>query len=127
MKPVQVAIAIIHRQGRCFAQRRDPAARVLPGLWEFPGGKLEAGEAPETALLRELREEIHWTPAGVRALPSLLHPQGQPELAIHPFLCHGAGQLRTSLAWGWFTADELWALPMPAANFALLENLNNYL
>ena len=52
-----VAAALIDADGRVLVQQR-PAGKPMAGLWEFPGGKLEEGETPEAALMRELREEL---------------------------------------------------------------------
>ena len=52
-----VAVALVDSDGRVLLQRR-PAGKAMAGLWEFPGGKLEAGETPEASLIRELREEL---------------------------------------------------------------------
>ena len=118
-----MAVALILRQGRCFAQRREPAAARCPGLWEFPGGKLEPGETPRAALLRELVEEIGWRPDRVAALAVLRHAYPDHSVALHPFLCEGPGEPRTALAWGWFTRAELARLPMPEANRGLLAQI----
>ena len=121
MTGTDVAVALILDRGRCFAQRRDSGSRSCPGLWEFPGGKLEPLESPEAALLRELAEEIGWRPRRTEAMPVLRHDYPGFSVALHPFLCEGAAAPRTALAWGWFTRAELARLPMPAANGALLE------
>jgi mutator protein MutT len=123
---VAVAVAIIRHRGRCFLQRRDPAARIAPGLWEFPGGKLEPGEAPRAALVRELLEETGWAPDLAAPLEPLVHAYPYGQVALHPFLCDVPGPrpaLATGLAWGWFTAAELARLPMPEANQRLLRVL----
>lgn len=60
---VQVAIAILYRDGKFLSQLRDNIAGIVyPGHWGLFGGHLEAGETPEIALLRELEEEIGYTP-----------------------------------------------------------------
>lgn len=57
MKEITVAAGILWDNGRCLAARR-PAGKPSAGFWEFPGGKIESGETPECALVRELHEEL---------------------------------------------------------------------
>ena len=52
-----VACALIDPDGRVLIAKR-PADKAMPGLWEFPGGKIEPGERPEDAIIREIREEL---------------------------------------------------------------------
>ncbi|HLO68107.1 MAG TPA: NUDIX domain-containing protein [Holophaga sp.] len=120
MTLLQVSLALIEDGGRFFVQRRDPAARRFPGLWEFPGGKAEPGEDPREALLRELREELDWEPAALEALPALRYAYPGLQVAFSPFLCRGPQRPSTALAWGWFAAPQLARLPMPEANRHLL-------
>jgi mutator protein MutT len=61
--PIEVVAAVVWRDGRVLLTQRPPGG-PLGGLWEFPGGKIEPGETPEQALVREIEEEI-----GVRATP----------------------------------------------------------
>ena len=121
MKTVAVAIALLSREGRWFLQRRDLAAGHLAGAWEFPGGKIEPGESPEAALMRELREELAWAPAGMRALEPLTHAYPDRTVILHPFVAAGPDLPRAALAWGWFTAAEAARLKVPEANAPLLE------
>jgi 8-oxo-dGTP diphosphatase len=123
MTGLDVAVALILDHGRCFAQRRDLAAWRFPGLWEFPGGKLEPGEAPRAALLRELLEELDWRPRRVTELPALRHVYPDFAVALHPFLCEGPAAPRTTLSWGWFTRTEMARLAMPEASRELLEQI----
>ena len=123
MKVVDVAIAVIWRGGRLFLQRRDPAGAVLPGRWELPGGKVEAAEAPEAALRRELQEEVGLAAGTLRGLPILEHVYPDQTVHLHPFEVQVSGEPRTALAWGWFTPEEALRLPIPEANRALLEAL----
>lgn len=119
-RPVDVALALLAREGRWLLQRRDPAAAHLPGLWEFPGGKLEAGETPERALRRELQEELGWAPGALRPLEPLRHAYAERTVVLHPFLAEGPARPHTPLAWGWFTAAEAARLPVPEANGPLV-------
>ena len=126
MKSVRVAIALLRREGHWFMQRRDLASAHLPGLWEFPGGKVEAGESPEAGLRRELREELGWEPGALEALDPIRHAYPDREVELHPFVAEGPALPRTPLAWGWFRAAEAGRLPVPEANaslMALLERL----
>ncbi|HJW09370.1 MAG TPA: NUDIX domain-containing protein [Holophagaceae bacterium] len=113
-----VVLALIRRDGRWFLQRRDPANPVLPGLWEFPGGKTEAGEMQADALRRELREEVGANLLGARPWPVLDGP-----VRLHPFLVTTEEAPHTSLAWGWFTPQEMARMPVPPRNHALIERL----
>lgn len=123
MTGLDVAVALIFDHGRCFAQRRDQASPRFPGLWEFPGGKLEPMESPRAALLRELLEELGWRPRRVTPLPVLRHAYPDFAVALHPFLCQGPAAPHTTLSWGWFTRAEMARLAMPEASRGLLEQI----
>ena len=120
MKPLEAAVALIEREGRCFLQRRDASSRNFPGLWEFPGGKLEPGERPEDALYRELEEELRWTPEAVEEVEPISFAYPERDVLLHPFRCHGAGPLHCALAWGWFLPAEIGRLRLPGASRVLL-------
>ena len=115
----EVALALIWRGGRWLLQRRAPGNPVLPGLWEFPGGKVEEGETLGAALERELQEETGLVLLTAR---SCLVLEGTPRL--HPFLVEAGGEPSTVLAWGWFTIEEMRRLPIPPRNRVLLERLD---
>ncbi len=123
VKVTTVALGLVHRDGRWFLQRRELKNQVLPGRWEFPGGKAKEGETPEDALRRELQEELDWRPSSIRALECAMYHYAGRVVSLHPFLCEGNCRARTQLSWGWFTLDEVRRLPIPEANFALLERL----
>jgi mutator protein MutT len=112
---MDVALALLRRGDRWFLQRRDAGNPVLPGCWEFPGGKVESGETPAVALGRELREEV-----GLRLLTARPCRSLEGLVRLHPFLVEAEGDPRTDLAWGWFTVEELRHLPLPPMNTALV-------
>lgn len=113
MNPLRVSIGAIRQDGLYFLQRRAPEARHFPGLWEFPGGKVEPGESPGEALLRELEEETGWAPERMESLPVLWYAYPGLRVELNPFLCEGPGAPGTELAWGWFSLAEMVHLPMP--------------
>ena len=126
MKLSPVVLGLVQRNGRWFLQRRDPLNAVLPGRWEFPGGKAGQGESLEEALRRELSKELEWEPSSCTALAPVEHRYpDRPDRAVrlHPFSCEGEFVIRTRLSWGWFTLDEMRRLPIPEANRPLLERL----
>ena len=122
-----VAAALIDGQGRVLIAQR-PAHKQLGGLWEFPGGKLEPGEAPEAALVRELKEELDLT-----VEPDALEPYAFASHAYDDFhllmplyvIARWAGEpvAREAQALAWVHAQELNAYPMPPADVVLVERL----
>ncbi|HJV23175.1 MAG TPA: (deoxy)nucleoside triphosphate pyrophosphohydrolase [Holophagaceae bacterium] len=120
---IEVALGLLEREGRWFLQRRDPAGAVLPGLWEFPGGKVEPGEAPAEACRRELEEELGLVGTDLHAVEPLVHAYGERVVRLHPFRVPTDQVPRTELAWGWFTPQEIRHLPIPAANGPLVDQL----
>lgn len=118
-----VVLGLVQRDGRWFLQRRDPGNAVLPGRWEFPGGKAGQGESLEGALRRELREELGWEPSSFTAIEVVEHRYPDCLVRLYPYSCEGEFEIRTNLSWGWFTLDEMLCLPIPEANRALLECL----
>ena len=126
MKPSSVVLALVQREGRWFLQRRDPGNGVLPGLWEFPGGKAGQGESLVDALRRELQEELGWEPSSFTSIDGIdggEHRYHDRIVRLHPFVCEGELVARTNLSWGWFTVDEMNRLPIPEANRSLLKRL----
>jgi len=126
MVPV-VAAALIDGGGRVLMQRRPPH-KAHGGLWEFPGGKIEPGESPESALLREIEEELAITldPQAMAPLTFASDPALPPApRAPHVIL------LYTCRAWqgaprpleggeiGWFAPAKLAALAMPPLDYPL--------
>lgn len=84
--PVPVVCAIIERRGRVLIAQRPPH-KLLPLKWEFAGGKVEPGEDPAAAIVREIREELGCEIVISRALPSFAHDYKTVVIEMIPFVC----------------------------------------
>lgn len=122
-----VAAALPGKPGRWLLQKR-PAVGDMAGLWEFPGGKVEPGETPENALIRELREElgIEVTGRDIAPLTFATGWTGARELLLLLFrVAAWEGEIRALHAEevGWFDVEEMGKLPMPPTDYLLLDRL----
>lgn len=126
-----VAVALIDRDGRVLIARR-PEGKSLAGLWEFPGGKVEAGETPEAALIRELREELGidtWSSC-LAPLSFASHAYDGFHLLMPLYACRkweGVPTAREHSALKWVGVRELGSFPMPPADKPLLAVLRDWL
>lgn len=126
-----VAAALADEAGRVLLQQRSPG-RAMAGLWEFPGGKVERGEHPEAALVRELKEEL-----GIDVGTDSLAPAAfaSAEIAGRPmilllYVCRTwQGEPKPLDATGlqWVRPDAMSALPMPPADAPLIGQLDAFL
>jgi 8-oxo-dGTP diphosphatase len=122
-----VAVALVDADDRVLIAQR-PQGKAMAGLWEFPGGKLEPGERPEDALIRELREELG---IEVRApclapLSFASHAYEDFHLLMPLFICRrwdGFVQSREGQALKWVKAKALRDFPMPPADEPLIPPL----
>ena len=125
MKRVQVAIAIIVRDGKILICQRLPEA-PLGGLWEFPGGKVEPGETIEQCLQREAEEEVNLRIRPRQRLPQIDYDYPNASVRLHPFLCDvesGQVECRGCQAARWVNAVQLRDYSFPPANAGLTEQL----
>ncbi|MFT4974929.1 MAG: 8-oxo-dGTP diphosphatase [Myxococcota bacterium] len=118
-----VAAAIIDEQGRLLAAQRGPGMRQA-GLWELPGGKVEAGETPSDALAREIREELGATIAVHEHLADSRHRYPDLLICLSAYRCTlltGPIQLTEHSAVRWLTASQLRSLDWAPADVPLLD------
>ncbi|MCU6452864.1 (deoxy)nucleoside triphosphate pyrophosphohydrolase [Sphingomonas sp. A2-49] len=122
-----VAGALVDAAGRVLLQRRPPG-KQLADLWEFPGGKVEPGETPEAALVRELAEElaIRVDPAALTAVTFASAGLGDRHLLLLLYVVRawqGTPQPLEASALAWVRPADMAALPMPPADVPLVAML----
>lgn len=124
---IVAACALVDADGRVLIAKR-PADKTLGGLWEFPGGKVEAGEPPEATLIRELDEElgIAVDPACLAPLSFASHAYDDFHLLMPLWVCRkwqGTITAREHEALKWVRPNRLRDYPMPPADAPLIPAL----
>ncbi|WP_444667796.1 (deoxy)nucleoside triphosphate pyrophosphohydrolase [Cereibacter changlensis] len=125
------AVALIDRDGRILLAQR-PEGKSLAGLWEFPGGKVEPGETPEAALIRELKEElgIDTKASCLAPLTFASHSYDDFHLLMPLFACRrweGIPEAREGQTLAWAMPNRLRDYPMPPADLPLIPILRDWL
>ena len=122
MKTVEVVAAIIIKEGQVFATQRGYGE--WQGWWEFPGGKLEQGESPEAALVREIREELNAEIAVGNLLQTIDWDYPTFHLTMHCYLCSLSSDdlhLNEHSAAAWLTKETLATVKWLPADVILLD------
>jgi 8-oxo-dGTP diphosphatase len=122
-----VACALIDTDGRVLLAER-PAGRSMAGLWEFPGGKVEAGERPEQSLIRELNEELGIVVKEACLAPLTFASHAYPDfhLLMPLYVCRrwdGTVAAREGQRLAWVRPTRLRDYPMPPADEPLISHL----
>jgi 8-oxo-dGTP diphosphatase len=121
------ACALVDSDGRVLIARR-PADKDMAGLWEFPGGKVHAGERPETALIRELKEELGIDVAEACLAPLTFASHGYEtfDLLMPLYVCRrweGTPTAKEGQDLRWVKPQRLRDFAMPAADVPLIPHL----
>jgi A/G-specific adenine glycosylase len=122
-----VTVGVIYRSGRILIDQRKPEG-LLGGLWEFPGGKKRRGESLETALRREVREELAVTIRVGRPLAVVDHTYSHFRVRIHAFECtyvSGTPHCVACADFKWVRPRDLGRYAFPAANKKIIEILRS--
>lgn len=132
-KPIVLvaAVALVDRDGRVLLARR-PEGKAMAGLWEFPGGKVHAGETPEAALIRELAEElgIDTHESCLAPLTFASHAYDDFHLLMPLYVCRvwrGRPEPREGQRLAWVRPTEMKDYPMPPADVPLVAMLRDLL
>ena len=128
-----VCVALLDTDGRVLLQRRRSDSRH-GGLWEFPGGKIEPGESHESALVREIAEELGIVVAGDdlqaegESAGKAEGRHGDPPLVLYLYSCirwRGEPRCLDGEAIGWFAPHEAAALAVPPLDRPFVERLSS--
>lgn len=125
------AVALVNGAG-CVLLARRPEGKAMAGLWEFPGGKIEAGETPEAALVREMKEElgIGIETSDLSPLTFVSHRYEAFHLFMPVFLCRkwtGEPVAHEGQALAWVLPQDFGRYPMPPADVPLIPLLRKLL
>ena len=125
--PVPVVCAVIEKDG-CVLVAQRPPHKLLPLKWEFPGGKVEPGEDPAAAIVREIQEELGCVVTLTRALPSFNHAYPAVVITMIPFVCSlapgsPAPQAHEHVALAWVPPAGLEAYDLAAADWPVVAAL----
>jgi 8-oxo-dGTP diphosphatase len=132
VKVVSVAAcALIDADGRVLLAQR-PQGKSMAGLWEFPGGKIEAGETPEQSLIRELEEELGIVVKEACLAPLTFASHSYPDfhLLMPLYVCRrwdGMVTAREGQSLAWVRPNKLRDYPMPPADIPLIPHLMSML
>ena len=121
--PVLVAAAVIIRGPSVLLSQRGEGTH-LAGAWEFPGGKIEPGESPVEAVVREVREELGIGLERIEPFRFAYHEYPEARVLLLTYLCRPLGDpAGASTRWKWFPFEELDPASMPEADRPIVESL----
>ncbi len=124
VKQMEVVCGVLVSDGKVFIGRRR--SRHANGVWEFPGGKVEAGESEADALARELKEELCVEAKVGEKLCTILDEQEGWHLRVHAYLCHSEQQPHDLCAHSegrWVDPEELTQYAFQPADAPIIQNV----
>lgn len=125
MKAIEVVAAVIKREDQILATQRGYGE--FKGGWEFPGGKMEAGETPKQALIREIKEELEIEIAVGDLIETVEYDYPEFHLTMHCFWCEirsGDLVLKEHEAARWLTAETLHSVEWLPADLGVVEKIS---
>lgn len=128
MKTIEVVAAIIKHKDKIFATQRGYGD--FKGFWEFPGGKMEVGETPQEALIREIKEELNIDILVGELVDTIEYDYPEFHLTMHCFICaflSGDLVLNEHEAAKWLTKDTLNSVDWLPADITLIDKLKDML
>ena len=128
MKTIRVVAAILIKNGEVFATQRGYGD--FKGGWEFPGGKIDAGETPEEALIREIKEELDTEVEVIDLLDTVEYDYPNFHLSMDCFICNiksGDLVLKEHEAAQWLTKETLDSVNWLPADLGLIDKIREYL
>ena len=124
----RIAVGVVFKNGRALITRRKPSG-LLGGLWEFPGGKIQRGESPEAACIREIKEEVNLAIKVDSHLSRVKHAYTHFKIVMDVFCCSyvsGRVALNGPVDHRWINLQQLDNYPFPKANHKFFNELKRY-
>lgn len=122
LKELQVAVGVAEKHGKYYLQKRSSKG-LLADLWEFPGGKIEAGETPLQALRRELKEEVGVEVEDESPIMQVKHYYTQFRVHLHVFRCRFKSEPELSASRKWVSPKNFKKYPMPSGSARIVDKL----